>query len=458
MDLTEQVGTQVMRVGGEFVKNSLEFIQKLFKQLEENGLDNNPDAKVVIKYWKDNKDKDKYNDPHNPHKSPVYNFHVKDEFVADMKRHLNELGVACIVWDAGNGDDSKLFIIRDIDQQKAEFATKLVMAEHGQQTQFEKDEFVNMTPKSELACVSGLSIHEFELFREKAKDNGLKYAATVDEKNQVSILYNFNDKEKLEQSIKQMTWNMTGRNGDEYEAVYRTKVEAQEYMKTMYKKKAQPMYLVDARHPERVLKIDKEDLALCLHYDKDLSKETNFENAITLKISDKKYVVQLNEMIAKLEEPVVISEKEFRDREKVLQRKVPKLDQEWEAKEAPYRDLYDEKLKSEHEYRLNGMSVFEHPFSFTEFVEQEVVFGDNELKPTVTELKEIDEHVRDSMVQVKNYQYYEPKDNQLQKILEEVKKKKTLERAKAETERQKGKEMAKENKRNRGKSKDSELE
>lgn len=428
-DLTEQVGNQILRLGGNFIRSTAELIEELLKILEKNKMDD-PNKYTIAK--------------HIANGGQVYTSNVRDDFVADMKRHLTEQGVAFTFMDINDGDNCKILVIRDIDKKRAEFATKLVMAEHGQMSEFEKDEFINFTPRSELACVCGLGYHEYELFREKAKDNGLKFAATVNKNNTITILYNVNDKAELDMSMKQMSWNMNGRNGDEYQAAYHTKAESIEYMKTLYKKKAQPMYIVDARHPNKILKVDKEELFMCSQYDDNLSKETNFENAeIKVSIRDSKYVPQLNEMLVKFEEPVLITEKEFRDRNNVIKRKLPKIDKEWEMKEEPYRTLFDEKVTSENEYKMGEKSVLDNDFSFTGFVENDVNYEDT-TKLEMTELEEIDLHVKQSVAQVTRYEYYQPSDKHLLKHIEEVKKQRAIDKAKVEVERKQEKSDAKE--------------
>lgn len=426
-ELTEQVGNQVLKIGGNFIKGTAEFLEELMKAIEKNRVDD-PNKYTIGEHMKKG--------------GQIYMSQVRDEFVADMKRHLTEQNVPFIFLDNGDDDNCKTLIIRDSDKIKAEFATKLVYAEHGHNVEFEKDEFINMTSKDKLACVAGLSEHEYELFREKAKDNGLKFAATVSDKDKINILYSTDEKDKLDRSMRQMAWNLTGRNGDEYEAAYRTKAEAQEHIRLMHKKKAKPMYLVDARHPDLVMKVDKNGIMLCAHYDDSLSKETNFENAIQVSVADTRYISSLGEMLAKFEEPVVITEKEFRNRTEVIEKKLPKLDKEWEQKENPFFGLYDQ-MFAENAAKLNEKFDSEPNFSFTTHVESEVVY-EEDFHPDNKDLKEIDAHVKESVVRVKTYEYYQPKSNVLLKHLEDIKKRKTIEQAKRKEEANKGREVVKE--------------
>ena len=68
----------------------------------------------------------------------------------------------------------------------------------------------------------------------------------------------------------------------------------------------------------------------------------------------------------------------------------------------------------------------------------------NEWNRTAKDLKEIDEHVKESVVRVKTYEYYQPKSNVLLKHLEDIKKRKTIEQAKRKEETQKGKDAIRE--------------
>lgn len=422
-DLTEFIGNQMLRVSGNMVKSTAEFLDELLKLLAKNEIDD-PNKYTIMK--------------HIDNGGEVYTSVVKDSFVADMEQHLQEQGVAYVFMDLGDKDDSKMLVIRDIDKTRAEFATKLVLAEKQQLCEFERDEFLNMTPKSELACVSGLSLHEYELFREMAKNNGLKFAATISEDNTVHILYNVMDRGQLNQAMKQMTWNLTGRNGDEFEAVYKTRAESQALIKKMYNKKIDgPVFLVDARHPEYVIRIDKDGVAFCPAYDKDLTREANFndDRVVRVPLSDKKFVARASELIDNLGEPVVIKLEEMKQMDKVIAKKLPKIDKEWQEKEEKFREQYDDKLKAEDDFFLDEQHAYEEGFSFTTIVEKDIVFEKEQWKPDDEEKQEIDQHVHDAVVLVKTYNFHNPQEKQLLKLIDAAKRKKTYERAKSDVER-----------------------
>ena len=423
-DLTEVVGNQMLKISGNFIKSSGEFLEELLKLLEKNKIDD-PNKYTIMK--------------HIDNGGEVYTSTVKNEFIADMEQHLQEQGVAYIFMDLGDNDDSKMLIIRDIDKTRAEFATKMVLAEKQQLCEFERDEFLNMTPKSELACVSGLSLHEYELFRDMAKNNGLKFAATIAEDNTVHILYNVNETAQLNQSMKQMTWNLTGRNGDEFEAVYKTRAEAQMTIKQFYNKKIKsPVYLVDARHPNQVIRIDKDGIAFCPAYDKDLTREANFndDRVVFIPASEKKFIARASEMIENLGEPVVVKLEDMKHMDKVLARKLPKIDKEWQEKEEPFREKYDALLKAENDFVLDEEHAYEPGFSFTTITEREITFDKEEWRPDDVEKKEIDQHVHDAIVRVKTYHFHNPQEKQLMKLIDAAKRKKTYEQAKSEVERE----------------------
>ncbi|MEE0929951.1 MAG: hypothetical protein UIM53_03045 [Acutalibacteraceae bacterium] len=441
MDLTDQVGNQLIRLAGGFVKSSGEFLEELMKLLAKNKIDD-PNKYTIAKHIENG--------------GSVFTSRVQDDFVESLERHLKEQNVAYMFMDLGDGDNCKMLVIRDIDKQRAEFATKLVMAEKKQLSEFEKDEFLNMTPRSELACVSGLSLHEYEMFRDMAKNNGLKFAATISNKNEVHILYNLNDRKELDMSMKQMTWNLTGRNGDELEAIYRTKAEAQLVIKQMYQKKAQPVYLVDAHHPNQVIRIDERGIALCPHYDNDLSREANFDDdsAIFVSVSDKKYVKNASELIAKMDEPVVVKVEEMKNIEKVLAKKLPKLDKDWQMKEEQYREKYDEKLKAENDYMLDEVHAYDDGFNFTTVVEKDITFDQDEWKLDDKEKKEVDQHVHDAIVKVKTYNYHTPQEKELDKLINAARRKMTYEKAKSEVAKDEMNKAAKDRKRKKDKEKD----
>lgn len=428
-DLTEVVGNQMLRLSGSFIKSTGEFLNELLKLLEKNKIDD-PNKYTIMK--------------HIDNGGEVYTSTVKNEFIPDLEKHLQEQGVAYFFMDLGDNDNSKMLVIRDIDKERAEFATKMVLSEHSQLTEFSRDEFINMVPKSELSCVTGISLHEYELFREMAKNNGLPFAATIDENNKINLLYSVKMQDRMNMSLKQMSWHLTGRNGDEFEAVYRTKAEAQAAIKKAYNKKemqhSQPVYIIDARDPEQVIRIDKDGIALCNHYDHNLSKEANFQgdSVIMVSYSDKKYAARGSELIAQINEPVVVEPKDMRRAERVIAQKIPKVDREWQEKEEKFREKYDEKLKLSNDFFVTeeNMHAYDTGFSFTTFTEHEITFDKEEWKPDDKEMKEIDQHVHDALVRVKTYQFHQPQTKELTKLIEAAKRRKTYEQAKSDVERE----------------------
>ena len=422
-DVNEQIAKEAMKIGGNFIKGTAAFIAELLKTLDKNRLDD-PNVATVFKHIKEG--------------GQTFTSYVDNELIADMKRHLTEQNIPFVFVDVQgeNRDNCKLLVIRDTDTAKAEFATKLVMAEHGHMTEFSKDEFINFTPKSELAGVGKVSLHEYERFRETARDNGLKFAATINDKNEVTILYNVNDKAKLDAAMKQMVWNMTGRNGDEYRAAYKTKVEAQEYIKMIYKKKAKPMYIVDAKNPDRIIKVDAKAVYMCHNYDKSLSKETNFEQASAVRFTEKKFVSELNEMVVQMEEPVIVSEKEFNDRDKVIQRKLPKLEKEWEDKEAPYRLVFEEDVVDLKSPKIQDRDL-DDDFDFATYVVEEAVVPEGASLEELTDMEreEINQHTHETVSKIKQYDYYVPKDSVLMKAIENVRKQRSEQQARDDAER-----------------------
>lgn len=434
-DISEQVGNQVLKMGGNFIRSGAEFIEELLKILEKNAIDD-PNKNTLINHMKNG--------------GKTYSAVVKDEDVGDLKRHLTEQNVAFVFMPIP-GDNAKLMVCRDIDKERTEFATKLLAAERGLIFEFDKHEFINMTPAREMACISGLSLMEYELFREKAREcftkdsegnkQTLKYAATIDDKGNVSILYNINNKDLLDLATKKMAWQLTGRNGDEYQTSYETKIEAQEALKKLYKNDLKEGYIVDAHDPNRILKIEDDKLLFCRHYDPNKTKEENFKDAQVYEFKDKEFVSNLNQLIKKFEQPVLIKEKEFKNRENILKVKLPEIDMEWEERIQPVKKVYEEYISADG--KIDGRDI-DKDFSFTRHFEERFLYDEKTIFPVETEKKEVDLHVKSAAEKMQSYQHYKAKDHNLDKHLEMIKKQKEAEQAKKKFEKQQ-EEKAKQN-------------
>lgn len=425
-EITEQVGQQVLKLGGKFIQGTAEFIAELMEALEKNKMDD-PNKWTMADHMKKG--------------GQVYTSFVKNDIANDLAQALAEQNVPFVFLDNGDGDNVKTLLIRDTDKTKAEFATKLVMNRKNALVEFEKDEFVNITPAKKLACVSGLSAHEYELFREKAKANGLEFAATVGANNKINILYNVDNKEKLNASMRAMAWDLTGRNGQVYERAYKTKIEAQEHIRMMHKKQGRNIFLVDAHQPDLVMKVTKTHVMVCQHYDHNLSVEANFENAAKLSVNETKYIPELGQMLSQFKEPVVLREQDLKDRKTVIQKKLPKLDAEWHEKENVFYGTYDQLFKE------NGHKIEDYMRTDPEFKVSEYVIGeirDEHMHFERGERKELEEHVIESTAKTRVYAYYEPQTNSLLKHLEEVKQRRTISQVERQENTREGKKVIKE--------------
>lgn len=430
-DLTEQVGNQVLKIGGNLVRSSAEFIEELMKAMEKNAKDD-PGKYTLLQYMKEG------NKP--------LTAYVKDGDVGDMKKYLDELGIANAFLSLP-GNDSKLLMFRTEDRERVEFATKLLMADRGLVTEFERDEFLQMTGQDKLACFTELSYGEYELFREKAKDNGLNFAATVDEKGSINILYNIDDREKADMALKQMSWDLTGVNGEKYRIAYENKALAQETIKDLYEKEMDDVYIVDANDINKVLKVGKNGIALCEKYDDREPEKTNFADTEKIRVKDPEYERKLNEIVVKFERPVVLKLDEFKDRKESVKKKMPKLDKKWKEKEQEYQFAFEQKLGYENNYKVdNTQDVSSDKVRFTTLITTEI-------KLEEPEKKLVDDHVREAINLVKKYPHFIPKENMLNKIIDKAKNQQAINEAKRDMERALQKEMGKSLKR-KGQDKD----
>lgn len=439
-DMTEQMGNQVLKLGGSMIKGSAEFIEELLKMLEKNRLDD-PMKNTIYEHIKAGRN--------------CTTSFIKDADTKDLDRYLAEEGVAWTYMELPN-DNSKLLIVRDIDKEKAEFAAKRLLAERGLVTEFEKHELLKITPQNKLAVVSGLDIAEYELFREKAKDNALQFAATIDEKGVVSILYNVDDREKADIAVKQMSWDMTGDNGKSFREAYKAKAEAQELISDLYAKDLSDIkgvYILDANHPERVLKIGKNGVALCEKYDATKTERENFdvEEIEKISIKDPEYKEKLQEVLEKIEQPVALKIQNMKEKEKELADKMPKLNKERKAMEYDFRTIFEEEFSMRDESSVGlQQDTSAHKVIMTTKIQNKI--KDNNLNPD--EIKAVEAHVQEASDLTKKYTMHMPKEKVIDKVIEHAKNQKAINEAKRDFERTLGREMGKElKKRNKGQEK-----
>lgn len=426
-DLTEQMGNQVLKIGGAMIQSSAEFIEELLKILDKNKQDD-PMKYTIYQHLQAGKG--------------VYTAFVNDLDKSDMERHLTEQGVAYTFMNLPN-DNSKLLLVRDVDKTKAEFAAKLLLAERGLITEFERDEFLQMTPQSKVAVISNMSLSEYELFRERAKDNKLQFAATIDEKGVVSILYNIEDRKEADKSLAQLSWDMTGENGLSYRNAYLAKAETQEVINDLYGKDfadLKGVYIIDAAHPDRVFKIGSKGVAICEKYDNNKSERDNFDEVEKISIKDPEYNEKLQMALAKMEQPVALKVNNIKEREEILHKKMPKLDKQKQKVEFDYRTIYEQEFSAKDEYNVaQKQDTSTRKVSVITTIQNKM--KDEKLNPD--DAKRIEAHVKEAAENIKKYTIHIPKEKELDRVIEKAKNQKTVNDAKRDFERSMGREMGK---------------
>lgn len=134
---------------------------------------------------------------------------VADEDIEFYKSAMQKEKMAYVVLDINN-DDCKNIIYLNSDAEKLKNVIALHHTRAGIANEIEPDVFLRHIEDKNIGLIRNLNDNEFELFRETAREKDLIFSF-YRKNDRISVLYNLNDKQIVNDILNITSWNLTGK-------------------------------------------------------------------------------------------------------------------------------------------------------------------------------------------------------------------------------------------------------
>lgn len=300
---------------------------------------------------------------------------VSDEDYDLFKKHLTKQGVLFATTDF-NKDDSKMILFLSKDDYKVKNAISLMQSERGLITELTPELFCKTISdnKEQMSVLKNIDKVELELFRHYALNNKLVFA-TVNNSENIKILFNKKDLEKVNDILKKISVDLTSSHTEMIREQIEYKLAGRQQINIAFEDVEKEFYVVDAKNPRNYLHINTEGMVYVKN-GKEVAKVSRDRHD---------FLEQCYAKINSFSEPVLLTPEEFNlpipQKKKTIEHKTAifpneydLVKQEMEKKQLRAWEIKDEKLSLDNGYQLENSSDINNPdVSYSEFLGNEIV-------------------------------------------------------------------------------------
>ena len=182
---------------------------------------------------------------------------VPDSDFNEFMQCLNAIGLNKKSYQVVNlrEDTGKLIYFPQSVEDKIIDANNLLTHNKGFLKELKPELFILKYTTEDIDLITGLSLVEVEMFRKKSLTADITFAFTEEETG-YTLSYLSRDKNEVESILKQMSWDLTGRQGEQVKQTISNEIEVRSNMvKTLSEKNE--FNIVSVRNPDERLYIDK---------------------------------------------------------------------------------------------------------------------------------------------------------------------------------------------------------
>lgn len=300
---------------------------------------------------------------------------VSDDDYDLFKKHLTKQGVLFATTDF-NKDDSKMILFLSKDDYKVKNAISLMKSERGLITELTPELFCKTISdnKEQMSVLKNIDKVELELFRHYALNNKLVFA-TVNNSENIKILFNKKDLEKVNDILKKISVDLTSSHAEMIREQIEYKLAGRQQINIAFEDVEKEFYVVDAKNPRNYLHINPEGMVYVKN-GKEVTKVSRDRHD---------FLEQCYAKINSFSEPVLLTPEEFNlpipQKKKTIEHKTAifpneydLVKQEMEKKQLRAWEIKDEKLSLDNGYQLENSSDINNPdVSYSEFLGNEIV-------------------------------------------------------------------------------------
>lgn len=343
-----------------------------------------------------------------------------DVYTKDLLKAYKAAGIPACVID-NNEFDKQLIVIRDIDSKRANMIRDELLIRKSLIGVTNLKDMAEANKHVNIDYLEGMSTAEIEYMSKQAASNGYTIAPELDKETGTwRMYYQIRDAEKIHLNINKMAWDFTGKYGEQLIAQMEYDIKNKDKVKALTNKKDVDFYIVDPRNQHRTIHIDSESVRFI--------KDGNIISQADR--SDPNFKRELDKMLGKFDNFVLLSEEEYKLSENQRDRLIKKRNKRPRVnyKEKSTRDKQEAVMKETIREKFNPMKgnqpklyekVYNGEMPYDEF------FDISKLDPALPEevKNEIVQHLNDYVKRVQEYEFgtydYE-KDKPLDSIIEDL--------------------------------------
>ena len=225
---------------------------------------------------------------------------VSDQDFKAMSDLMKKQGVMFAATDMAQ-DDGKMVFFLDRDTQKMENCVTVLQATRGMVKEVNPELFVSSVADENIGIINAIDPAQLELFRYYAQEEDLVYSVFENTDNVYQLLFNNKDREKIENMLHKVAWDLTGNKGEMVRTQAEKKVNSRLELEKALNDSKHEYYIVNGNNPKNYLKVTKNGFEY--YKNNNLVVEESRDSAL--------FMNKLYDKVDGLMNPVVLSKKEF---------------------------------------------------------------------------------------------------------------------------------------------------
>ena len=383
----QQMAVDALRITREVLADIEKLVQTLMNIIRDENARNNQNATELYKHIKNGK--------------KCKSMTIPDENSKILTKHLNEFNIPYVMTDV-EGDNCKVVMFRDIDEEQVKIAIKAMNIEIGNNVELSYAEFTQIYSQDSVSILNIQDKYEAELIKDKLIEYNIPHAAVKKDDGYEFMISKDNNK-KLSEIIAEISWNKTGKNAQYYNALNKEKFMIYDFiskdrsqMEQILKKYNNEVYLVDHKNPENYIKITNRNI--------EVYKNDNFTGEHSLDY--------LPNVLDTVGEPVILTKPQIENREKAIEKKIPEYDSKLAAIEEEYRRLYYEQIALYYAIHEKNKEIADEISNPDKNMLDRLIEKDDRIKERLSQLSkemqnEITQHMESAKTIAVNYTYTE---------------------------------------------------
>ena len=283
-EMFDKTEDAIKKVATNTLNLTVELQEIIVKMLEERAIEGEVSIKKMLNYSKRG--------------GQLKNFKVSDSDYEQISNALKNYGVAFTAMNLDN-QDSKLFIIKQKDEEKVSAILTEININKGLLTEINASDYLNYAKGQDLETIEKMTNVELELFRHYAKDVNLAFTCIADKDNN-TVVFNAADSAKGDYCLKSTAWLLSSPDSDKIVKSINKDYENRKNVVDVVKNRDSHCFIID-KSKKNYIEVTPDGL----------SQFKNNKLVLSLSDKDDDFLSKAVKMLKEYDKPVVLSDEEF---------------------------------------------------------------------------------------------------------------------------------------------------